>query len=489
MKKNIQKIAVVGSGTAGLVAALILKTRFENIQIDIIHSSQIGILGVGEGSTEHFQDFIEFVGISHSDLIKHCGATYKLGIMFDNWTTSPYFHSVQHPFNKKVGQYSYVYAKQIGESKLSNDLSSKITWNNQINSWFINKPDGSIGNQFHFDTHKLNTFLTNYSKNLGINFIDDDVENIILDQEGYISTLRSKKDSYSYDFYIDCTGFNRLLIGKLGAKWVSYKKYLKMKEAIVFQTEDTENYNIWTLARAMDNGWLFRIPVQCRHGNGYIYDSDYTNLSKIEEELETLYKRKLNFGKQFKFDPGALDRPWIKNCCAIGVSGSFFEPLEASSIGTSIQQSFLLMHYLINYSDKCIDQYNKSFCDIVENIRDFIALHYITNKTNTEFWKSFSNENIPDTLLDKMKVWKYRLPVREDFNGLSNFILFKEDNFTLVLDGLRLFDNAAIQNEYSHCSQQIQKDAETTLKNEEELYQSAKCISHKEYIEIVKKYY
>jgi len=261
-----------------------------------------------------------------------------------------------------------------------------------------------------------------------------------------------------------------------------------MKEAVVFQTEDTENYNMWTLARAMDNGWLFRIPVQDRHGNGYIYDSDYVNLSDIQKELESLYGRELNFSKQFKFDPGSLDRPWIKNCCAIGVSGSFFEPLEASSIGTSIQQSFLLMHHLINYSDKCIERYNKSFCDIVENIRDFISLHYITNKTDTEFWKSFSHNNIPDRLLEQLKIWKYRLPIREDFKGLSDFILFKEDNFTLVLDGLNLFDKSAIRNEYLHCNQKIREDAELTLKNEEILNQNANCMSHKVYLDIIKKY-
>lgn len=489
MRKEIKKIAIVGSGTAGIATALILKTKFEDCQIDVIHSSNIGIIGVGEGSTEHWKEFMQFVGIDQYDLIRKCDATYKMGIMFDNWTEQPYFHSVQHPFTKKHAQYSYIYAKQIAENKLSNELSSKIYWENKVNQWWVNRPEEFLANQFHFNTYKLNEFLTEFAKNLGIGFIDDEILDVNLDEVGYVESLTGKANSYSYDFYIDSTGFRRILMNKLGAKWVSYKKYLRMKSAVVFQTEDTENYNIWTLARAMDYGWLFRIPVYGRHGNGYIYDGDLIDSNYAEQEIEKLYGRKVQIGKQFNFDPGALDRVWIKNCCAVGLSGSFFEPLEATSIGTSIQQAFLLMHRLKNYDDKIINDYNKSFLDIVENIRDFIALHYMTKKSNTEFWRSFSKENVPDSLLEKLDIWKHKLPIHEDFKNLSDYILFREDNFTLVLHGLGLFDIESIKKEYLSLNQKFKTDAELTLAKEEEFVNSIKKITHKEYIEMIRKLY
>jgi tryptophan halogenase len=103
----------------------------------------------------------------------------------------------------------------------------------------------------------------------------------------------------------------------LGAKWQSYKKFLKMKEAIIFPTEDKENYNVYTTAKAMDNGWMFQIPTYERQGNGYIFDSDYINAEQAKEEVEKLLNTKIEVTKNIKFDPGALDKTWIKNCVAV----------------------------------------------------------------------------------------------------------------------------------------------------------------------------
>jgi hypothetical protein len=481
--ETVKSVLVVGGGTAGLISAIILKIRLD-ITVDVVHSKNIGIIGVGEGSTEHWQEFMTFVGIDHHTLIKEADATYKSGIMFENWGSKDYLHSVASPLNSKTGQYHHVYAKQISQEDTR--LAPEAFWKNRIDKRFLNNNNIFPANQFHFNTHKLNDFLIKIAKSLGINIIEDDIEDINLDENGYIDNLKGIQFDYKYDFYIDSTGFKRILISKLGGKWQSYSKYLKMKSAITFQTEDEDNYNFWTVSRAMDYGWMFKIPVWGRHGNGYIFDSDYINADQAQQEVETYLGKKVNVNKQFNFDPGCLEEVWIKNCCAIGVSANFIEPLEASSIGTSIQQSFLLMHRLGRVDNDTINSYNKSVNDIMENARDFIALHYMTDKADSIFWKDLKKIEIPNTLKSKLELWKNRLPIREDFKNLSDYILFKDPNFILVMEGLNLFNRDAIKDEYSLLNSKFKEEAEKIAANHFYLDRTATTFSHKEYIKLIR---
>ena len=485
MIKPLNKLVIVGGGTAGLVTALILKKKL-NIQIDLIHSKNIGIVGVGEGSTEHWQEFMQFIGINPYTLIKECDATYKCGIMFKNWGKRDYLHSVNNPFDSKISQYSYIYAKQIAEN--STYLSHKSNWDSKINSWHLSRPEVPPVNQYHFNTHKLNAFLTKIAISMGIGIIEDDITDVVLDQDGGIKNLVGTAKTYNYDFYVDSTGFKRILMNKLGAKWQSYGNYLKMKSVITFQTPEEENFNYWTLSQAMDYGWMFKIPVWERHGNGYIFDSDYINAEQAKQEVEKLLGHEIEIGKQFNFDPGALEKSWIKNCCAIGLSSSFVEPLEATSIGSSIQQSFLLMHRLINYNEYSIEDYNKSVNDIMENIRDFVALHYVTTKTNTDFWKDVSKIKLPDSLQSKLDRWRHRLPIAEDFNNVSNYVLFGPSNFIMVMDGLGLFDRKSIAAEYNSLYPTLKENANSVINQQLNFEATIKFITHKEMISTIRKY-
>jgi flavin-dependent dehydrogenase len=481
--KQVNTITVVGGGTAGLITAIILKKRL-NLNINLIYSKNIGIVGVGEGSTEHFRDFMEFVGIDQYELIKECDATYKCGIMFEGWGSKDYLHSVNEPFNQKYSQYNFVYAKQIAEN--SNYLNYKMYWDSELNSWFLNRRDEFPSNQFHFNTHKLNNFLTKIAEGLGICVHEDDISEVNLNETGEISSVRGSKQDYKSDFYIDATGFKRVLMSKLGAKWQSYSKYLKMNSAITFQTEDEQNYNYWTLSKAMDSGWLFRIPVWGRYGNGYIFDNNFLTPDQAKAEVEKLFGKTIEIGKSFNFDPGALDRVWIKNCCAVGLSSSFVEPLEATSIGTSIQQAFLLMHRILNYDNATIDNYNKSFNEIMGNIRDFICLHYVTDKQDTEFWKYIKTVEVPDSLKDLLSNWKYRLPIKEDFSNITDYRLFDADNFTLVLDGLNLINRGAIKSEYLSHQKSVQDLADSIINDRLNFENSIEKISHKHLIEKIR---
>lgn len=482
----IKNLIIVGGGTAGLISALILKKRFPNLIINIIKSDKIGIIGVGEGSTEHWLEFMNYCDISFKELIRECDATIKLGVMFENWTPKKYYHSVTDLYNNKLkfaqylAGYGHIISNNIEQIKTADQhyINNTVFKNDLLKNY-------SPSNQFHFNTFKLNEFLIKKCIENKISIINDEIKNVYLNNKGEIQKIKGEKKYYISDFYIDCTGFKRLLITKMGAKWNSYKKYLKMNEAIAFQTKDTENYNTYTLAKAMNFGWMWRIPVYGRWGNGYIFNNEYIDSNQAKKEVEKLLKIKIEIGRNIKFDPGSIDRVWIKNCIAIGLSANFVEPLEATSIGTSINQIFLFMHYLSNYNNNDIQQYNSKVTSIMNNIRDFIFLHYMVKKNNSQFWKDIKKLSIPDSLEKNLEKWKHRLPIREDFTD-TNYFLFYESNFTSVLYGLNMFDLNNIKKEYKNHSVNIQNFVKNSILEDNNLYVVKEKINHKEYLNCVR---
>jgi tryptophan halogenase len=275
-------------------------------------------------------------------------------------------------------------------------------------------------------------------------------------------------------------------MNKLNVKWKSFSKHLKLNSAITFPTQDEENYNYWTLAKAMNSGWRFKIPTWGRHGNGYIYDNNFISADEAKLEVEKELGHEIEIGKTFNFDPGALENVWTKNCVAVGLSGCFFEPLEATSIGLTIQQGFLLMHRIQNYNEDVIKEYNESFNNITENIRDFIFLHYLSKRNDTDFWKNILNLEIPDSLQNNLEKWKTKLPISEDFKNSSTYSMFGPANFITVMHGLDLFDIEAISNEYeflSNNNKNISNNIINEIKNEESFF---KFIKHKDILKIIK---
>ena len=480
--KNPKSICVVGGGTAGLVAALILKKSYPSLKVDIIESSKIGIIGVGEGSTEHWKTFMDFMVMDKKDMLKSCDATFKAGIMFDNWSDKPYLQTVEGGYNLKFNDILPVYAKLIADNR---PLTSEESFNSQV--LWDNDPQEVLDEfpvvQFHFNTHKLNQYLHRLCDEHGVNVYDDIITDVQLTEDG-IGKISSDTNMYEYDFYIDSTGFSRLLIGKLGAKWQSYSDYLKMNSAIVFPTENEESFPMWTLARAMDAGWMFRIPVWGRNGNGYIFDKNYITPEQAKAEVEEYLGHEVEIAKHLEFDPGCVDRTWIKNCVAIGLSGSFVEPLEATSIGTSIQQAFLLANRIVNYNDRTVELYNQEVEDILLDIRDFVALHYVVEREDTDFWRDVKKMPLPPRLEKNMEMWKHKLPQDGDFGNESSYRLFGAPHYAIILAGNNWFDLDSIREQYELLPQDTKELVERTI--DEELHPYIRKISHKTIIELIR---
>jgi tryptophan halogenase len=229
----------------------------------------------------------------------------------------------------------------------------------------------------------------------------------------------------------------------------------------------------------MSAGWLWRIPTWGRWGNGYVYNNKYINAAEAQKECEKILKQKIKIAKNIKFEPGKVDKSWIGNCCAIGLSSNFVEPLEASNIGIAINQAFLLMHYLGSNNQFDRDQYNVKCNHIFDNARDFVLLHYLVNKKDSKFWRELKPV-IPPLLKKQLAMWKNRLPIKEDFD--HSYLLFQALNFTCVLHGIGHFNIKSIKNEYNSINQLARNLVKVELEQFKKKGEYA-GIAHKEYLE------
>ena len=439
---NQKKIIVVGSGTAGLVTALIIKSAMPAYEVIIVSSSKRGIIGVGEGSTEHWQLFQNIVGIDVNDMVRNADITHKYGIRYENWTnhTPDYFHSVGGTgLQNNTFWGSYAYA-------LENDLllTNTFSWRGLVDNMVIDSgPDVHRGtNQYHFDTFKLNKYLTNIAASKGIVFIDDEVADVAVEKNGFIGSvfLKGAQKDIHGDFFIDATGFHRELLSKIADKtFISYRKFLPCDKAIAFPTESEESEQIkpYTRARALKNGWMWEIPTQSRRGNGYVFASDFCSPEQAIKEASEVHGFQVEPAKIVDFNSGYFKETWKNNCVAVGLAAGFVEPLEATSISTTIQQARLICSYLPTFSEERmygIKEYHRVVDSLMENILCMISLHYMSDRTDSEMWRAQRKAEKPALLQHLLNIWNERCPENHDVPS-TGFELFAAPHLWHVAQG------------------------------------------------------
>lgn len=479
----MDKIIVLGAGTAGLVSALIIKKSFPLCNVVVIESDSIGIIGVGEGSTEHWRVFAEYCGISMQRLVRETDGTLKKGIKFENWNGDgkSYFHAIVDPF------YSEYTSEDLGEKLtfIKTLIAHNIKTEDVLNETdLINTSFGlNSVNQYQFNTNKLNEFLHKVSTEAGITFVKTTVKDVVLSPSGDVEYLLGEDDvAYNADFFIDSSGFKRIISTKLGAKWVSYKKYLPMNHALAFPTDDISDLKPYTLSKALSSGWNWRIPTQGRHGNGYVFCDDFIDSTKAYDEIQSHYGEKVNVAKDIKFDGGRVDKFWINNCVSIGLSASFVEPLEASSIGNSIVQAFGLVKMLPVWKVKresITKQYNARFTECFDNIVDFIQLHYLGKRKDSDFWKAIPEiVTVTDFNKEHLDTWKKTLPSKTNF--LSEYNLFNAYSYAQVMAGMDMFDREYImQSLLKTYGDKVVQEELSKYNNYLDAVQKASYIEHK----------
>lgn len=483
----IKSVCILGGGTSGLIAALVLKRWYPNMTVTLIESSNIGIVGVGEGSTEHWSNFIQTVGINLDELLIETGATFKSGIRFENWNGDNNFY--MHSLHAEYAQLMPNVLPGI-MVKLIADGRDHLYPDNIINSRHLEPIESSV-NQFHFDTMKLNVFLHKKCKERNINIIEDDIEKVVLDDNGNVKSLLGLSGKlHAAEFFVDSSGFNRVISSALGAKWIDCKEQLPMDSAFAFPSpHDGVNYPSYTISKAMSSGWAWQIPTQERYGNGYVYSSEFLSHEDAVAEVQALYNEPIDVRKSFKFTAGYVDKFWIKNCVSMGLAGSFVEPLEASSIGTSIQQSVALGTALLSWSpnDPTIaDAYNKQFDLVAKNIIDFVQLHYITKRNDTPFWQHCKNLKLTEFNQQTLEHFKTTIPSRAYFSS-NQWLMFSEHNWLQVLHGLKLFDREKIKTLWEDQDPRFITETSNILNALEIYQQHAPSVSHYEAIEYLKK--
>lgn len=410
-KKNI---VIVGGGTAGWLSALFAQKRYPEDNVIVVESTQIGILGAGEGTVPMLVGLFNYLGITLEELVSKTKSTIKNGIKFTNWSKDG--GSYMHAFNfwpQSVNGLTpikfddpgfpntrtFAYANSIEEKDFC--FMSMVSGENRVP--FDNLKNQYGAHAFHWDAPLLAQFLKEKALDRGISHIDSRVSGESITGTNINSITLEDGRVVATDFVIDATGFARYFIGgKLGGEWLSYSESLPANaaQAFLMNVENKEEIEPYTESIAMDFGWVWKIPLQHRYGCGYAYDSRTVSNEDVRKEIIDKYGD-VTFVKQFSFDPGSFKNVWIGNCMAVGLSAGFVEPLEA----TSLQQTAGALSRVFDKDVEALnpgeyrEAINKKCFTESESIKDFIYLHYMTNKTNNSFWQDFTKNNkMPDSV-------------------------------------------------------------------------------------------
>lgn len=478
---TIEKIVIVGGGTAGWLAANHLaKTLISNenstVSLTLIESPNIPTVGVGEGTVPLMRQSLQELGISETEFITQCDATFKQGIKFVDWVHNPstmqnnprgrfYHHIFDYPHISEVNLTPYwlkEHLKGSGNSYVDTVAIQGKMCDAGLAPKLITTPEfqGFTAYAYHLDAGKFSALLTqNATQKLGVEHIQAEVVNVIQHENGAIkSVITDIAGEIEGDVFIDCTGFTGLLIDKtLKVKFNDKSDVLFADHAVVLQRPyEQENTAIpsHTISTAQEAGWIWDIGLQNRRGIGHVYSSSHTS----HEAAETALRKYANVSDEIStrvipMKIGYREQFWHKNCVALGLSQGFVEPLEATGLlifdatAKMLAEQFPTCHSEMPLIAKLFNTRVKESWD---KVIDFIKLHYcISKRDDSEFWLDNRNEkSIPESLQERLARWLYQPPSQYDF--FSGFEIFNLENYLYVLYGMEYPTNVAlIANRYS----------------------------------------
>ena len=404
---KIKSVLIVGGGSSGWMAAASLSMH--GLDVSLVESKSVPTIGVGESTILGFNRFLQSVGLKDEDWMRKCNATYKNSIRFTDFykkgTTFDYPFD-QHLTEEGITEWALMSAKY--------DLPPESFCEYFSDNYFLAKHNrntkGDSNFEFNFDQytayHIDAKLFGEYIKDNAtrIKHYYDDIVGVTKDENGYLTSVVGQ-DTYTADLYVDCTGFQSLLLEKeMGSRFISYKPWLSNDRAIAcnlpYSDKEKELTNV-TNCTALNSGWSWNIPLWNRMGTGYVYSSDFISDDEAEKEfVKYLGTDDVDFNK-INIRHGVREKAWVKNVVGIGLSYAFVEPLESTSLVSTHDNIFYLTELLErkNYDINgfSIDGFNYLCKTNLARNRDFVSLHYkLTSRTDTPYWRYQVEKNWPE---------------------------------------------------------------------------------------------
>jgi tryptophan halogenase len=437
MSDPIRKVIVLGGGSAGFMAALALKTRLPNLDVTVIRSKDIGIIGVGEGSTPTLTSFLHgYLRVGLRRFIEVAQPTWKLGLKF-LWGPRPHFY---YPFGPGLDTKLRGLPKAVGYfCRDGIEDATPLSAMMARNKVFPRAPEGGPQMHptvaYHFENEKFVRFLEGSAEALGVRLLDETVVETLRNDDGVAGLRLSTGAVASADLYVDCSGFASVLLGKaMGERFIDFGASLFCDRAVVggWERGPAEPIQPFTTCETMDAGWCWQIEHERRVNRGYVYTSAFVGDDEAERDFRTK-NPKVGPTRVVRFSSGRYRARWIGNVVAVGNASGFVEPLEATALGVIAAQSEALADTL--WSSDCRPTptqrrlVNDAHARHWDAIRGFIAMHYKLNtRLDTPFWRhcraetdlaaaapivEYFRENGPDNfwepgLIDPFDEFKFR---------------------------------------------------------------------------------
>ncbi|WP_343616064.1 tryptophan halogenase family protein [Novosphingobium sp.] len=417
--KPIRSVLIVGGGTAGWMSAAMLAHALQrDCTVTLIESEEIGTVGVGEATIPPIRMFNQTLGVDERAFMKATQGTFKLGIEFVNWGRQG--HCYFHPFGPHGRDFDMVplhqhwlKARAEGETAPLDDHA--MAWALAKENKFTHPSAdprsvlSTFDYAYHFDAGLYARFLRSYAEAKGVRRIEGKIAGARLrGEDGFVAAVGMEDGrSFEADLFIDCSGFRGLLIEQaLGTGYEDWTHWLPCDRAVAMPCENVGEPTPYTRSTAQEAGWQWRIPLQHRTGNGYVFCSQHLNETEAADLLtQRLDGKALGDPRALRFTTGRRKLHWNRNVVAVGLSSGFLEPLESTSIHL-IQANIAKLIALFpdrDFDPATRDEFNRIAATEMERIRDFIILHYkLTQRDDTELWRYCAAMDIPDTLAMKI---------------------------------------------------------------------------------------
>lgn len=446
--RRIRDIVIVGGGTAGWMAAAALSKVIgtQAQTITLIESDLIGTVGVGEATIPPIILFNNLLGLDEDEFVRETNATFKLGIEFVDWRQLG--HRYLHPFgpfgvNANGIAFSHHWVRWLKAGGDPDNLRFIPEGEAARQGKFMRTPDGKAGRlpkinyAFHFEASLYAAFLRRYAERRGVKRVEGQVVKVHQDPESGDIAALDLKDGRSVrgDFFLDCSGFRGLLIEEvLQAGYEDWSRWLPVNRAAAMPSARIEEPIPYTRSTAREAGWQWRIPLQNRTGNGYVFCNDFIGEDQAAEALAGWVDgAPLADPRILRFVTGRRKVSWAKNCVAVGLSSGFLEPLESTSIHLiqATISKLLAMFPQSRPDPRMIDRFNLELEREFAHVRDFVIAHYkVTEREDTPFWRYCKHMSVPDSLDAKLEWFRTRGEVLAEPQEL-----FQEMNWFAILYG------------------------------------------------------